>query len=256
MGLGFRYFIPAGRSPALWGHGLLAPAKRDKMDHATDANSFLVDGVGLWVQRLGSADFVGRPAVFLDRDGVIVDEVHFLSRRGDVRLTPGVGQAIAELNRMSIAVIVVTNQSGIARGHFDWTAFAIAQAEIRDQLADAGGAIDATFACGYHQEGYGVLRFADHPWRKPGFGMLQEARRLLGVDFDRSTVIGDRVTDLEAGRRAGLSNGTIVRTGYGDREQERFAEARERWRKQGFSAGVENSAAQAIQRWAVGQRAS
>jgi D-glycero-D-manno-heptose 1,7-bisphosphate phosphatase len=222
------------------------------MANPVDANSFLVDGVGLWVQRSGNANFEGRPAVFLDRDGVIVEEVHFLSRPQDVRLTAGVGQAIGRLNRMGVPVIVVTNQSGIARGHFDWTDFAIAQAEIGDQLARAGGAIDATFACGYHQDGSGALGIADHPWRKPGFGMLREAHKLLGVDLGRSTIIGDRLTDLEAGRCAGLPNGTIVGTGYGERERKRLAEASEKWREQGFSVSFADHAAQAIRRWAAG----
>src|ERR1700682_5264740 len=78
-------------------------------------HSFLTDGIGLWAQRMTRVDFEGRPAVFLDRDGVIADDVHFLASRKDVRLTFGVGEAIAALNRISVAVVVVTNQSGIAR---------------------------------------------------------------------------------------------------------------------------------------------
>jgi D-glycero-D-manno-heptose 1,7-bisphosphate phosphatase len=117
------------------------------------------------------------------------------------------------------------------------------------QLASVGAAVDATFACGYHCEGEGALAIADHPWRKPAPGMLQEAHRMLGVDLRRSLIIGDRLTDLEAGYGAGLLDGTIVRTGYGERDKERLSEARERWRQGGFSARVADNAAQAIQAW-------
>lgn len=223
------------------------------MDDIT--RSYLVDGVGLWAQRLTNANFEGRPAAFLDRDGVIVEEVHFLERTQDVRLTSGIGEAIAELNRMSIPVIVITNQSGIARGRFTWTAFARVQDEIANQLACAGGLIDATFACGYHPDGSGVLGGADHPWRKPKSGMLQEAQKLLGVDLRRSFVVGDRLTDLEAGCDAGVPNGTIVRTGYGELEKDDLVEADERWRKRGFSVNVADNAAQAIRYWRASQGA-
>jgi D-glycero-D-manno-heptose 1,7-bisphosphate phosphatase len=217
------------------------------------AELFLIDGVGLWAQQRTGADFKNRPAVFLDGDGVIAEEVHFLNRPQDVRLTFGIGEAIAALNRLAIAVVVITNQSGIARGRFGWTAFAAVQEEIADQLARAGGGIDATFACAYHRDGTGALAVADHPWRKPKPGMLWEAKRLLGLDPRKSLVVGDRMSDLEAGCAAGLANGAIVRTGYGEREGERLAEADERWRARGFSAGVADHAAQAIWRWAAAQ---
>ncbi|WP_158812809.1 HAD-IIIA family hydrolase [Methylocapsa sp. S129] len=219
------------------------------MDAAAEIQPFLIDGVGLWVERRSAVNFENRPAVFLDRDGVLVEEVHFLARPEDVQLTFGMGKAIAELNRLSIAVVVVTNQSGVARGRLTWEAFARVQAEINHQLASIAATVDATFACGYHCEGEGPLAIADHPWRKPASGMLQEAHRLLGVDLRRSLIIGDRLTDLEAGHGAGLLDGAIVRTGYGERDRKRLPEARERWRQGGFSARVADNAAQAIQTW-------
>ena len=201
-----------------------ACSRRQSLGCACMTHSFLIDEVGLWAQRLTSADFVGRPAVFLDRDGVIVEEVHFLAHRKDVRLTFGIGEAIAALNRISVAVVMVTNQSGIARGHFGWREFVMVQDEIAGQLARAGGVIDAAFACGYHQAGAGPLGIADHPWRKPRPGMFREAEALLGVDLRRSLVIGDRLSDLEAGFAAGVPRATIVRTGYGEGEADRLAE--------------------------------
>src|SRR5260370_29160221 len=120
-------------------------------------HAFLIDGIGLWAQRTTQVDFDGRPAVFLDRDGVIAEEVHFLADRKDVRLTLGIGEAIAALNRISVAVVVVTNQSGIARGRFGWAEFSTVQDEIACPLERAGGVIDAAFACGYHHGGAGAV---------------------------------------------------------------------------------------------------
>jgi D-glycero-D-manno-heptose 1,7-bisphosphate phosphatase len=213
-------------------------------------HAFLIDGIGLWAQQITRVDFNGRPAVFLDRDGVIAEEVHFLADRKDVRLTLGIGEAIAALNQISVAVVVVTNQSGIARGRFGWSEFSTVQDEIAGQLARAGGVIDAAFACGYHHEGEGALGVADHPWRKPRPGMFWEASKLLGVDLPNSFVIGDRLSDLEAGCDAGVGAGAIVRTGYGEGESEGLAEAGERWRTKGFSVCVADNAREAIRRWA------
>jgi D-glycero-D-manno-heptose 1,7-bisphosphate phosphatase len=215
------------------------------------SHAFLIDGVGLWAQRMTSTDFVGRPAVFLDRDGVVVEEVHFLAHRKDVQLTLGIGEAIATLNRMAVAVVVVTNQSGVARGRFGWSDFSGVQDEIAVQLARAGGVLDAAFACGYHPSGRGPLAIADHPWRKPRPGMFREAHKLLGVDLSRSLVIGDRLSDLEAGCGAGVAEGALVRTGYGAGEAGRLIERSEKWRASGFSAGIADNAAQAIWRWAA-----
>ena len=82
----------------------------------SDTAVHLKDGIGLWAQRLTATDFRGRPGLFLDRDGVVVEEVHHLSRVEDVELIGGVADAIASANRMAIPVVIVSNQSGIARG--------------------------------------------------------------------------------------------------------------------------------------------
>jgi len=209
---------------------------------------FLIDGVGLWAQRASNADFAGRPAVFLDRDGVITQEVHFLRRPEDVRLTEGVEAAIAALNAQRVAVVAITNQSGVARGRLSWEDFAAVQDEIARRLAQAGARVDATFACGYHPDGKGALAVADHPWRKPAPGMLFETRARLGVDLRQSFIVGDRRSDLEAGRAAGLSCGALVRTGYGEAEAARLAATAARWGA-GFSAEVADDAARAIGLW-------
>lgn len=213
------------------------------------ASPFLVDGIGLWAQGASGGEFAGRPAVFLDRDGVIAQEVHFLRRPRDVRLTAGVAAAIAALNGAGIAVVAITNQSGVARGRLSWADFAAVQDEIAARLARAGARIDAAFACGYHPDGKGALAVADHPWRKPAPGMLLEARARLGVDLGRSLVVGDRLSDLEAGVAAGLKRGALVRTGYGAGEAARLDAAAARWAASGFSAEVAADTAGAIAGW-------
>jgi D-glycero-D-manno-heptose 1,7-bisphosphate phosphatase len=172
----------------------------------------------LWAEQLNFSIEPGRPALFLDRDGVIVEEVHFLSRPADVRLIADVGQAIAAVNRAGFPVVLVTNQSGIARGLYDWAAFAAVQREIGARLARAGARWDAVLACGYQPPAGGSDGARDHPWRKPGAGMLLRSSEMLGLDLARSYVVGDRMSDLDAGANAGLAGGWLVATGYGARE--------------------------------------
>ncbi|GIL00697.1 MAG: haloacid dehalogenase [Alphaproteobacteria bacterium] len=190
-------------------------------------DQYLIDGVGLWSQLLSERPATaGRPCLFLDRDGVLVDEVHFLQRPADVRLAEGIAAAIAAANAAGFAVVVVTNQSGIARGLFGWEAFAAVQAEIVARLAAAGARLDAVLACAYHHDGRPPFDVADHEWRKPRPGMLLHAARLMALNLPRSVIIGDRISDLEAGRNAGLAGGTLVMTGYGRDHSPRLAAVR------------------------------
>ena len=169
---------------------------------------------GCWscVARSG---FAGRPALFLDRDGVLVEEVGYLHRVQDVALAPGAFALVAAANRAGAAVVLVTNQSGVARGLFGWPAFEAVQAEIDRRLAAAGARLDAVFACGAHPAGSGDPATADHPWRKPNPGMILAARERMGIDLGRSILIGDRAQDLAAARAAGLARGLHVATGHG-----------------------------------------
>jgi D-glycero-D-manno-heptose 1,7-bisphosphate phosphatase len=178
----------------------------------------LQDGVGCWLERLGSVP-AGRPTLFLDRDGVIVEEAHYLADPAKVRLIDGVAAAIAACNRADIPVAVVTNQSGIARGFFNWRDFAAVQAELIRQLAAAGASLDVVTACAYHEIGSDLYRVPDHPWRKPNPGMILAAANLLKADLARSVMVGDKRADLAAGVAAGLSRCVLVRTGYGCGEE-------------------------------------
>jgi D-glycero-D-manno-heptose 1,7-bisphosphate phosphatase len=204
--------------------------------------------IGLWAERFGSKSFEGRPALFLDRDGVIIEDVHFIRRAEDVRMIEGVAGAINAANARHVAVVVITNQSGIARGHYGWEEFEAVEAEIGRRLRSAGAEIDLVLACGYHLEGTGPFA-ADHAWRKPQAGMLVEAAEQLGINLAGSFIVGDRLTDLAAGRAAGLRRGALVRTGYGAKETEAHADDLAKWRSEGFAVEVHDTAATAIRDW-------
>ena len=168
----------------------------------------LVDA-GLWCD-VGPGDFAGWPALFLDRDGVIVVDTNYLGRAEDVRMIAGSAAAIARCNARGVPVVVVTNQSGIARGYYDWNGFAAVQAALATELAQAGAHLDAVLACAYHGEGHEPLRVADHPWRKPRPGMIAAAGKRMNLDLSRSWIIGDQVHDLATGLAAGLAGGTLL----------------------------------------------
>lgn len=167
---------------------------------------------GLWAERRTGAR--GGPALFLDRDGVIVEEVNYLHRVGDVHLTRGAAELIAEANRLGIATVMVTNQAGVGRGYYGWDDFHSVQEEIHRRLADEDAHVDAVYACGYHVQAKPPLD-AEHPWRKPNPGMLLAAQADLGIDLARSWIVGDRASDLAAGQAAGILGGALVATGYG-----------------------------------------
>ena len=175
----------------------------------------LVDGCGLWCEILRPKHAEPRAALFIDRDGVLVEEVNYLSRPEDVALIPGAAATVRACNAVGIPVAVVTNQSGIGRGYFGWDAFAAVEARIRDLLAAEGAALDAVLACAYHDAVAAPYCRPDHPWRKPGAGMLRHAAELLNLDLARSWIVGDKVSDLEAGVAAGIAGGIAVRTGHG-----------------------------------------
>jgi D-glycero-D-manno-heptose 1,7-bisphosphate phosphatase len=177
-----------------------------------------IDDIGLWCE-IGRADWGQRPALFLDRDGVIVRDTAYLGRAEDLRMIDGVAPEIARCNTLGIPVVVVTNQSGIARGYYDWDGFRTVQAALSAALAAAGAHLDAVLACGYHAEGLGPLRVDGHSWRKPNPGMIIAAGRGMNLNLSRSWIVGDRAHDLAAGAAAGLAGGTLVAPDDGERQQ-------------------------------------
>lgn len=182
-----------------------------------------LDDENVWVQVLTDTPdaFQGRPALFLDRDGALIEEKHYLSDPDEVTVERGAADLICACNRAAIAVIIVTNQAGIARGYYDWNAFEAVQERLLADLNAVGARTDAVFACGHHKDGIAPYQHDDHPARKPNPGMIERAREALGVDLGASWVIGDRGADIEAGRNAGLKGGLHVLTGHGADDGER-----------------------------------
>lgn len=156
----------------------------------------------------------GRPAVFLDRDGTLNEEVDYLSDPDQLVLIPGAAQSVARLNELGIPVIVVTNQSGIGRGRYSWADFEAVMARMKELLAQEDARVDGVYASAHHEQGQGEYAVKDHPDRKPNPGMLLRASTDHGLDLSRSWMVGDKALDLEAGRRAGCRV-ALVRTGYG-----------------------------------------
>ncbi len=145
-----------------------------------------------------------RPALFLDRDGTLMEEVDHCRDPRDVRAIPGAAGELARAKRLGWACIIVTNQSGIGRGYFTEREFESVQAELLRQLGDV---IDATYMAPDHPE-------TPSHRRKPGPGMLLEAAAEHGLDLARSWMIGDKPIDIECGCNAGVST-ILVETGYG-----------------------------------------
>jgi len=206
--------------------------------------------IGLWAKRFTVRDFANRPCLFLDRDGVIVEETHYLHKIEDVVFVPAVAAVIAEANRGGIPVVVVTNQAGIGRGHYDWDAFAAVAQHILNGLGEQRAKIDMMLACAYHADGVGAYAVANHPWRKPHPGMLLEAARVLGINLTRSFIVGDKVSDLMAGMTAELTHGALTMTGHGKAEYAVHKATLDEWRAEGrFNARVVESPAVAIRDW-------
>jgi D-glycero-D-manno-heptose 1,7-bisphosphate phosphatase len=155
-----------------------------------------------------------RPAVFLDRDGTIIEEVGYLADPAAVVLIDGAAAAIARLNAAGVPVVVVTNQAGVARGYFPEECVGRVHDRLDELLAREGARVDGYFVCPHHpSEGRPPYR-RDCDCRKPAAGLLLRAAEQLGLDLARSFMIGDKLSDVEAGARAGCGT-VLVRTGYG-----------------------------------------
>jgi D-glycero-D-manno-heptose 1,7-bisphosphate phosphatase len=183
-----------------------------------------IDEDGVWVQ-VARAPLAGsrRPALFLDRDGVIVEDTIDLGRPEHVRLLPGAAEVIAAANRRAVPVVVVTNQSGVGRRVFGWRDFIAVQDRIRDKLAREAAFVDAVVACPHHPAAGAPYRHADHPARKPNPGMLLRAADLMMLDLARSWIVGDRARDIAAGRNAGIEGALYAASGAGPHPDEREA---------------------------------
>lgn len=142
-------------------------------------------------------------AVFLDRDGTIMDDPGYLSDPSGVKLLPGVDLAVKSLRRAGYKIIVVTNQSGVARGMLTEETLEKIHAELRRRLAEKGAMLDAIYYCPFHPEGSVLQYTQESDLRKPAPGMLYQAAKELDLDLSASWMVGDAGRDVAAGRAAG-----------------------------------------------------
>nr|WP_027714500.1 D-glycero-beta-D-manno-heptose 1,7-bisphosphate 7-phosphatase [Desulfuromonas sp. TF] len=168
-----------------------------------------------------------RRAVFLDRDGTINEEKDYLHRIEDFVFIPGAAEAIRRLKEAGFLVIVVTNQSGVARGYYTLEEVAILHRHMQRVLETVGAAVDGIYVCPHHPvEGVGEYR-RECDCRKGRPGMLLRAAREHGIDLSRSYMIGDKIADVEAGEVAGCLP-LMVLTGYGKTESAKISSDRVR----------------------------
>jgi D-glycero-D-manno-heptose 1,7-bisphosphate phosphatase len=155
-----------------------------------------------------------RPAVFIDRDGTLTEEVGYVNHPSRLKLLPRSAAAVRRLNEAGIAAVMATNQAGIARGYFSAEVMDTVHRVLVERLADAGARLDGLYVCPHHPtEGVPPFR-ADCDCRKPKPGLLLRAARELDLDLARSSVVGDKASDLTVAGRVGARS-ILVLTGYG-----------------------------------------
>jgi D-glycero-D-manno-heptose 1,7-bisphosphate phosphatase len=152
--------------------------------------------------------------VFLDRDGTLNEQMGYINHLWRFHLLPGVAQAIRSLNEAGLPVVVVTNQSGLARGYFPESLLDEVHIEMHRLLALEGARLDGLYVCPHHPEAKEDRFRLDCNCRKPRPGLLERAARDLGLDLRRSYMVGDRWSDLRCGAAVGATT-VLVLTGYG-----------------------------------------
>ncbi|HAK60582.1 MAG TPA: D,D-heptose 1,7-bisphosphate phosphatase [Nitrospiraceae bacterium] len=152
-------------------------------------------------------------AVFLDRDGTVTEEVGYLSDLTMLRLLPDAGAAIKKLNQAGFKVIIVTNQSGVARGLFPESLVHEAHARLAQMLEKEGARLDGVYYCPHHPKAGNLHYTMACDCRKPGTGLVDRAVKELDIDPILSFMVGDKWSDVELGQRAGMKS-VLVRTGF------------------------------------------
>jgi D-glycero-D-manno-heptose 1,7-bisphosphate phosphatase len=149
-------------------------------------------------------------ALFLDRDGVVNEEVGYLHRAEEVRFVEGIFSLCRTAAGMGYKLIVVTNQAGIARGYYTEADFEALMEFMRVELRGEGVELDAVYYCPFHPE-HGVGEYKrEHEDRKPGTGMLRRGAREFGVELSESVLVGDRCSDVGAANAAGLRQAFLI----------------------------------------------
>jgi D-glycero-D-manno-heptose 1,7-bisphosphate phosphatase len=153
-----------------------------------------------------------RPAVFLDRDGVINEELNYVHRIEDFRFLPGVLDSCRRLSRSGYLLVVITNQAGIARGYYDVATFETLTRWMRQKFSDACAPLAAVYYCPHHPDAAIPMYRGSCDCRKPAPGMLLRAQRELHIDLGRSVMVGDKLSDIEAGAAAGVGRLFLLTT--------------------------------------------
>ncbi len=153
---------------------------------------------------------MSRRAAFIDRDGVLNHDHGYVHRAQDFQWLPGATQALALLQEARVARVVVTNQSGIARGLYTLADLEILHAHMRGELAREGVALDGIYACPHHPDGVVAEFRCDCDCRKPEPGLIEQAVREHDLDLAASCLFGDKASDIEAGRRAGVGRCWLI----------------------------------------------
>ena len=159
-----------------------------------------------------------RQAIFLDRDGTLIREVHYLSSAEQLELLPGVSGALRRLAEAGYLLIGVTNQSGVARGYFTLEQVNAVHQELERRLRTEGTGLDAIYLCPHHPDFTSPCGC-----RKPAPGLVVRACADWGIDVSASWVIGDKAVDVELAREAGCRS-ALVRTGYGEKTERELEE--------------------------------
>ncbi len=155
-----------------------------------------------------------RPAAFIDRDGVINVERHYVHRIEDFELLPGVIDGLRRLAAHGYALVVVTNQAGIAKGLYDEQDYERLTAHMRGLLAAQGVQLAGVYHCPHHPQGKVAAFTRDCACRKPAPGLLLQAAAELALDLARSVLVGDKPSDTAAGRAAGVRRTVLVESGH------------------------------------------
>lgn len=155
-----------------------------------------------------------RPAIFMDRDGTINEQRGYINHLSRFVLLPGVVEAVRLLNENNFLTIIVSNQSGVARGYFPIDLVDEVHASLRATLKEKGAIIDGIFFCPHYPRASVERYSSECGCRKPATGLIDQARDSFDIDMSSSYVIGDRYTDIELAHRSSLK-GILVETGYG-----------------------------------------
>lgn len=147
---------------------------------------------------------MSRRALFLDRDGVVNVDHGYVCSSDNFQFIDGIFELVAAAQQAGYLVVIITNQAGIGRGYYTEADFENLMIWVREQFVVRGGLIDAVYFCPDHPEhGLGAYR-CDSPFRKPAPGMILQAAKEHGIDLGRSILVGDKLTDIQAGCNAGV----------------------------------------------------